>query len=145
MDMSRSMDSKEILVVDDEWEIGELVVFLLTGYGYQARYEADGLAALRRLALEPVDLVVTDFTMPVMDGCDLLKAMGENADFAAIPVLVLSAMPEEMVRKACPRLTGFLSKPFTSDELLHSVSGIVGRPSPSSEPCGNAVGVGDIR
>jgi CheY-like chemotaxis protein len=139
------MDSKDILVVDDEREIGELVVFLLTGFGYQAQYAANGLVALRRLARAPVDLVLTDFTMPVMDGCDLLRAMSVDERLATTPVLVASAMPEEVVRKACPRATGFLSKPFTSDALFDSVSGIVGRPLPSSALGGVAVGLGNTK
>ena len=139
------MDSTEILVVDDEWEIGELVVFLLTGYGYQAHYAANGLVALHRLAQGPVDLVLTDFTMPVMDGCDLLRAMSADEALAATPVLVASAMPEEIVRKACPQAAGFLTKPFTSEELLESVSGVVGRLSASTAARGMAVGADNTK
>lgn len=139
------MDSKEILVVDDEWEIGELVVFLLTRYGYRAHYAANGLVALRRLVQAPVDLVLTDFTMPIMDGCDLVRAMSADERLAGTPVLVASAMPEELVRRACPRANGFLPKPFTSEELLESVCAVVGRSPASSALGGIAVGADNTK
>ena len=145
MDTDKSIGSTDILVVDDEWEIGELVVFLLTGHGYRAHYAANGQVALRKLAEAPVDLVLTDFTMPVMDGCDLIRAIRAMDWLAATPVLVLSAMPEEVVRKACPRADAFLSKPFTSEELLDSVRHIVGLPKPSCSSAFAAVGVDNIK
>jgi CheY-like chemotaxis protein len=145
MKASKPMDSKEILVVDDERAIGELLVFLLTEHGYHAEHAGNGLAALRRLAQTSFDLVLTDFTMPIMNGCDLLEAMSANKRLATMPVLVVSALPLEFLRAACPRAAAFLAKPFTSEDLLDSVGHIVGPPVVMAGLEAHAVGAGNMR
>jgi len=120
------MNPRQILVVDDEWGIGEAIVFLLMRDGYQARYAPNGLVALEMLAREPVDMVLTDLMMPIVDGSELLRKMRTMDDLASMPVVVMSAVPENIARTACPLATAFLRKPFPSALLLDEVRKILG-------------------
>ena len=64
--------------------------------------------------------------MPVLDGSELVQMIRAMERHGKMPILVMSAVPEDFVRKACPLATGFLGKPFTSAELLDSVRSILG-------------------
>ena len=88
------MASAAILVVDDEWEQGKIMMFLLEDAGYNARYAPNGRAALRSLDDFPAALVITDYMMPIMDGCLLLQAMRGIASLASTPTLMVSALSE---------------------------------------------------
>ena len=121
----RLMEPKSILVVEDEWEIRELIGYLLTECGYQVQYATDGQVALQKLAYGSVDLVLTDLMMPTMDGLELIQALRTTEEFAAIPVLMVTAVPESAVYERHPIPTGFLRKPFTSKELLSSVRALL--------------------
>ena len=111
---------EEILVVDDEWDLAEVVIYLLQGEGYAALYAPNGEAALQLLSKRPVDLVC-DYMMPVMNGCELLRNMQSREDLAGIPVVVLSALPEDVVRSHCEPVKEFLGKPFRADQLVQLV------------------------
>jgi CheY-like chemotaxis protein len=107
-----------VLVVDDERDIAELLVYLLTREGHTVHSVSSAESALLALTQLPVDLVLTDYMMPVMDGADLLRKMRATPELADVPVLVLSAMSEEAVRPRCPGMTGYIRKPFSVDVLL---------------------------
>ena len=80
------------------------------------------------LGESPPDLVLTDLMMPVVTGSELLQKIRTMHGLAATPVLVMSSVPEDIVRRECPLATGFLGKPFTSAELLNAVRTIFDLP-----------------
>lgn len=102
-----------------------MLVYVLESEGYRARQVGDGLAALSELAREPADLVLTDYMMPFMDGGELIRSMTADATQAATPVVVMSALSEEIVRRAAQPFAAFLRKPFTSRQLLECLSKIL--------------------
>jgi two-component system, OmpR family, response regulator VicR len=118
----------EILVVDDEQEVAELMIYLLQSEGYGARHAPDGEVAVQVLQQNPAALILTDYMMPVMDGLQLLQALKAKEETAAIPVVMLSALPEEVVREKGEPVRAFLRKPFRATELLTSVRQILGPP-----------------
>ena len=76
-----------IMVVDDEPAIGKLLLYQLSGFGYQVSYIQDGLSALQRLTAERPDLVLLDVMMPHISGWEicrqnsgLLERAGDYAD-----------------------------------------------------------------
>jgi CheY-like chemotaxis protein len=69
-----------ILVVDDEFGIGELLEALLQDDGHRVLTAMNGRHALEQIAAAKPDLVISDLMMPVMDGGALLAALRENAD-----------------------------------------------------------------
>src|SRR5260370_1365678 len=100
-----------ILVVDDEFASLEVLALLLTAEGYQVPTASTGEEALARLAASPVDLVITDYKMPKMDGRELCERMLSDPRFASIPVIFTSATyRQDLPRPANVR--AFLSKPL---------------------------------
>jgi CheY-like chemotaxis protein len=115
------MISKVLLVVDDEAELAEALIFVLQAEGYVTRYASNGLDALALLSTTSVDLVLTDYMMPVMDGFELLRTMRATHGMDSTPVLVLSGLPELIVRTKCGSKVPFLRKPYTASQLLERV------------------------
>lgn len=116
---------KEVLVVDDDEDIVETLAVLLQNEGYEVRRATSGAEALRLLEDDPVQLVITDYSMPGMDGPELLRTMCEQFDMKDVPVVVVSGSEEEEVRAECPTMAAFLRKPFRPDVLLRLVGGIL--------------------
>ena len=64
-----------ILLIEDEAELGRLVVRELTGAGYEARLARDGAAGLRAFAEHDPDLVILDWMLPILDGLEVLRQL----------------------------------------------------------------------
>ncbi|HEX9006417.1 MAG TPA: response regulator [Bacteroidota bacterium] len=111
---------KRVLVVDDEAEYRRLVGSLLTNEGFDVVVAANGREALDRLEEQPVDFIVSDIYMPVMDGIKLHRAVRTNPKWEKLPFLFVSAYDDRStsanVRDA--RYDGFLKKARPVGELL---------------------------
>ena len=120
-----------VLIVDDSLPMRGVLkkTFRAAGYGTADFLEAqDGTSALEVLAAQAVDLVVTDFNMPGMNGLELLEAMKKQDHLAAIPVLVISTEgSREKVQEFMGKgAAAYIKKPFTPEQLrdlLHQLLG----------------------
>ena len=83
------MASERILIVDDEEGMRRLLGRILTREGYDTTTAANGADALRLVASERFDLVVTDIKMPEMDGLQLLQEIRQYEP--SLPVIVITA------------------------------------------------------
>jgi len=101
-----------ILVVDDEFGIGELLEALLQDDGHRVLTAMNGRHAQERIAEARPDLVISDLMMPVMDGATLLKALRESSDLRDIPFVVMCALPENAISDRISGYDAFLRKPF---------------------------------
>lgn len=110
---------KRVLVVDDEFDIAYTYSMLFEFHGFVVSTARDGREALAAALLEPPDVVVSDYMMPVMDGVDLFLALRAHPATAAIPFVMTSAgrLREDV---AVP-VGAFLRKPVVFDELLSVV------------------------
>lgn len=115
---------KTILVVDDEFGIADTLSSILTDEGYRVMVAMNGAEGLDRIREMKPDLVIVDFMMPVKSGPDMIRDMKASEELAGIPVVVMSAVSEAMVREEC-EFTAFLRKPFDLDSLLATVSRIL--------------------
>jgi len=106
-----------ILVVDDEFGIGELLEALLQDDGHRVMTAMNGRHALERMGEARPDLVISDLMMPVMDGAALLRAMREHADTKDIPFMLMCALPERSIADRVQGYNAFLRKPFKLAEL----------------------------
>jgi two-component system response regulator HydG len=106
------------LVVDDEPSARTAFKRLLEPRGYLVDQAGDGLEALERMSELPPDIVITDLTMPNMDGMALIKALRERD--RELPVIVASSVIE--LRSAVTAMragaTDYITKPFDFEELL---------------------------
>jgi DNA-binding NtrC family response regulator len=108
-----------ILVVDDDAGVRFALTEVLRERGYRVVCANSGAQALA--SLEGVDVVVTDLSMPGMDGLELVSQIAGRAP--SLPVILLTAHgSESMVRIAARRgACGCLSKPFDIDEIARVI------------------------
>jgi two-component system response regulator AtoC len=128
-----------VLVVDDDVAVGTVLVALLRQAGMTASHVPTGDAALRTLASEQVDVVLTDLRMPGMDGMQLLASIG--ARWPGLPVIVLTAHGTVPLAVDAMRAgaADFVLKPFDRaqivfvvDKAMHASRHAAGRASETS-------------
>jgi signal transduction histidine kinase/response regulator RpfG family c-di-GMP phosphodiesterase len=112
-------DRPAILVVDDNADMREYVERLLQPH-YRVLTAADGAQALQQLERSPVELVLSDVMMPLLDGFGLLKAVRADPALCDLPVILLSARAgeEARVEGLDAQADDYVVKPFTARELL---------------------------
>jgi CheY-like chemotaxis protein len=111
-----------ILVVEDERMIAQLLQEFLEEEGYRVVLAEHGRGALHALELEPVDLILSDLMMPVMDGWRLYEAAQAHHAWRTIPYVIMSAISDRTEQARCPQAL-WLRKPFDIDELLARLKG----------------------
>lgn len=119
--------NRRILVVDDRWENRAVIVNLLEPLGFELVEAADGKEGLAQLASTPIDLVVTDLAMPVMDGFEMLQQLRQIPAFRTLPVIVSSASVFELDEDKSIAAGGnmFLPKPVQADQLFEQIQGLL--------------------
>ena len=116
-----------ILVVDDEFGIGELLEALLEDEGHRVLTATNGRHGLERVAEARPDLVISDLMMPVMDGAGLLRSLRESPAWRDIPFVLMCALPEASIADRISGYDAFLRKPFK----LTAISAVVARLLPA--------------
>lgn len=120
--------SRRVLVVDDEPEIADLLEDILSADGNQIVVEPDGDAALARLVAEPFDLVVSDLTMPGLDGPGLWREARARLSGRAPPFVFLTGDALRLDRAAEMRDAGcpFVEKPFEPAAIRRVIRAALG-------------------
>lgn len=110
-------EKQRILIVDDEPQITRVLRRSLAGLGYDVRSAADGESALETFGDWRPDLVITDLSMPNLDGLELCKRLRQ---LSSVPVIVLSVKGEEQTKVEAldAGADDYITKPFGMDELL---------------------------
>lgn len=109
---------KNILIVDDDINIGNMLEELLTKEGYQITRAYSGTEALLILSSQTPDLILLDLMLPGLNGKELLPRI------TGIPVIVISAKAgvEDKVELLLGGAAGYVTKPFNIDELLARIT-----------------------
>jgi len=112
-----------VLVIEDEPDVGDVLKELLAAEGYVVIAARDGAEGLARCEAEPVDLVLSDLSMPGMSGWDVAAACQDR--FPTVPVGLMTGWgdqldPEELARH---RVRFVLTKPFVVDDVLRAIAG----------------------
>jgi len=121
---------KKVLLVDDEEVVREFLKTLLLKWGYEVEEAADGVQALEQMAKNNYDLLICDILMPNKDGWEVLKEMKSNLKTKETPVIFLTGQKEDsdIVRGYELGAVYYMTKPFTSNHLLHTLQRIFGEP-----------------
>jgi two-component system KDP operon response regulator KdpE len=134
-----------ILVVDDEPQIGRVLRTGLKTHGYDVRVAADGVSALETFNDWHPDLIVTDLSMPNMDGLELCRRL---RGLSQLPIIVLSVRGEEKMKVEAldAGADDYVTKPFGMEELLARVRAQLRRAAAHPQTEAPAVlNVGDFR
>jgi CheY-like chemotaxis protein len=119
---------RTILVVEDEFDVQQVVADVLRDEGYEVSVCGNGREALQRLGEHRPDVVVMDVMMPILSGMQALEQMRRTPGLDGIPVILMSETSPR-AGEAC-QWQAFLKKPFRLEQLLDAVarvSGVVGR------------------
>lgn len=121
--------SKTILVVEDEGDLRELIVFNLTREGFEVVQASDGDAALQAACSHMPDLILLDVMMPGPDGFEVSRRLKKNTATDSIPIIMLTARGEEMDRVVGLELGAddYVVKPFSVRELILRVKAVLRR------------------
>lgn len=123
--MNRS-SSLNVLVVEDDFSIRRLLIDRLRANGLRVRESADLASARAELSRESCDLLLLDLGLPDGDGVDFIRELRSWSD---LPVLVLSArhLEGDKIAALDAGADDYLSKPFTSGELLARIRALTRR------------------
>ena len=118
---------KTALVVDDSATMREMVSFTLKQAGFEPLTGVDGQEALSKLTGQPVDLIITDLNMPVMDGLSFIKAVRARSEYQFVPILMLTteSQADMKAQGKAAGATGWLVKPFNPEMLLQVIGKVV--------------------
>lgn len=119
---------KTILVVEDDYDIGDIVENYLKKSDFQVIRAMNGLQALEIQATHAVDLIILDVKMPQMTGWDVLSTLRQSK---ATPVIMLTALDQEVDKIIALRMGAddFVVKPFNPNELVARVQAVLRRSS----------------
>jgi len=125
------MSNKKIVIADDS-ALARMFIrrcLEIAGLGDSEFFEAnDGVEALQRLKEINADMLVTDLTMPNMNGVELLRKISASPRLAGLPVLVVTSAGNEEQRKQLLELgaTRILSKPISPPMLVEAIDVVFG-------------------
>ena len=111
------MSKLQILIVDDEWNMRNLLRIYLLKEGFSTKEASTGHEALSLMKQHSFDMILLDVMMPDMDGWQVCKAVRETS---SVPILMLTARSEtkDKVRGLGIGADDYLTKPFEPEELL---------------------------
>jgi CheY-like chemotaxis protein len=118
-----------VLIVDDEFGLAEMSAELLVEEGFEVAIAINGKLGLDMLEAHAVALVLTDLMMPVMDGPEMIRRMRADPRFAAIPVILMTALPEGVPKEGESLHDALLVKPFSIVELIETARRLMRRPA----------------
>jgi two-component system, chemotaxis family, chemotaxis protein CheY len=120
----------KVLVVDDQFSVRQMTRLALEKIGVRLIHEAEnGQEALLKALAQPLDLIISDFNMPEMDGMGLLRAVRGHAAIRKLPfILITGRGDKELVVKAAQAgVNNYVVKPFDEATLRQKMEAVLGR------------------
>jgi two-component system, OmpR family, response regulator len=114
---------RSVLVVDDDRHLCDILTELLSEAGYTVGCAHDGEEAWQHIQRRPPDIIVSDITMPGLDGIGLASRLASCG--YATPIILMSAGHRDWTGVSAT----FIRKPFDLDHLLAALANILSRPT----------------
>ncbi|MEV8564472.1 response regulator transcription factor [Streptomyces sp. NPDC051322] len=133
-----------VLVVDDEPDVTEVLERVLTGEGWDVRTAADGLSALASARDFRPDAVVLDWMLPDLDGLQVLRELRREADDVCVLFLTARDAVEDRITGITAGGDDYVTKPYSLEEVLARLRGLLRRAGMAAEPGENRLSVGDL-
>jgi two-component system OmpR family response regulator len=118
-----------IVVADDDADILDLVVYMLTQAGFDALGVSDGVAALAAIESDPPRMAILDIMMPGRSGIEVLRKVRASQTIADLDVILLTARTRDadVDTGFAAGASDYIIKPFSPRELLKRVNGVMAR------------------
>jgi DNA-binding response OmpR family regulator len=120
-------NDKRILLVEDDLNLGLLLMDYLESEGLQVCWRRDGLSGLQQARRQPFDLCILDVMMPGMDGFRLAKNLREQHPFLPFLFLTARLLKEDKMKGYALGAEDYLTKPFDETELLCKINVVLRR------------------
>jgi len=120
----------KLLIVDDSTMLRDMLAYALNEGGYSDVTEAiDGADGLSKAKTTQFDLIITDVSMPNMDGITLISELRTLPQYLKTPILVLTTERGDKIKSQgkASGATGWIVKPFVPDQLLKAVNIVLTR------------------
>jgi two-component system chemotaxis response regulator CheY len=120
------------LIVDDSSTMRRIIINTLNKLGYQDFVEAaNGREGLDRMATGGVDLIITDWNMPEMNGIDFIRAVRTSPGTKGVPVLMVTtnAAKDDIVEALKAGVNNYVVKPFTAETIKEKIDAVMARPA----------------
>lgn len=123
-----SLQNQTVIVAEDTYDDMQLISTILTHSGIKVKAARNGRDCLELIREEIPGLIVTDLSMPEMDGWELLKQLRANPATEKIPVVVVTAYYSVDVAQAVIEagFDGYFAKPVSATQFVKSLEKIVG-------------------
>lgn len=139
------MNTRKILVVDDEPDIVELVSYNMKKEGFDVSSASDGSEALKKIKKGHFDFLVLDLMLPGIQGMELCRILRNDPKTKGLPIIMLTAKGEEVDRILGLEMGAddYMTKPFSPKELVARIRAVLRRTSekPVSE---NVIRIGSL-
>jgi phosphate regulon transcriptional regulator PhoB len=130
--------AQRVLIVEDEPDIRDLLVFHLEREGFQVTKCTSGVEAVRAARAAPPDLVLLDIMLPEMDGLEVCRRLRRDPVTQGLPIVMLTARGDELDRVLGLELGAddYVVKPFSPRELMARIRAVLRRtrPAPGAAP-----------
>ena len=123
-------EKKRILCIEDDQEMIDLIRLILTRKGFELIGSLGGATGLENIQNEKPDLILLDLMMPEMDGWEVYQKIKSDETTRDIPVVVVTAKAQSIDRVLglqIAKVDAYISKPFSPQELLDSISAVLQR------------------
>jgi two-component system, chemotaxis family, chemotaxis protein CheY len=126
--------SKTALIVDDSTTMRRMIGLTLHEAGFAVVEGANGQEGLNRLDGSPVDIIITDVHMPVMDGLSMVQAVRHRDDHRFTPILILTTEKSDDMKERGKQAgaSGWIVKPFNPRQLHEVVCRLLRLPCETS-------------
>ena len=123
------LDSKNILVVEDDSDIRELISFNLKNEGHQVFEAKDGEAGIDKARKKLPDLILLDLMLPGIQGLDVCRIIKSDQETKNTPIIMVTAMgqEEDIVKGLETGADDYITKPFSIAVLLARVKSVLRR------------------
>ena len=115
------VQSKTVVVIDDELDLVESTVLLLQSSGHLATGSTDGSKAVAMVTAENAEVVVLDFMLAGMTGGDVCVALRAEPKTREVRIVLLSGTPEDIIRRSCTQYDTYLRKPANGAALFEAM------------------------
>ena len=120
----------KVLIVDDQFSVRQMTRMSLQELGIKHIHESEnGKDAFEKAVVQPLDLIISDYNMPEMDGLALLRAVRGHPAVRKLPFILLTGRGDrELVVKAAQAgVNNYLVKPFTQVTLREKIEQVIGK------------------
>jgi len=123
------LDSKNILVVEDDLDIRELISFNLANEGHQVFEANDGEVGIDKARNNNPDLILLDLMLPGIQGLDVCRIIKSDQETKEIPIIMVTALgqEEDIVKGLETGADDYITKPFSIKVLIARVNAVLKR------------------